>query len=109
MPAEFQQHVDPNNQMQATLIQRGHQLQPDESKAFVASIDVPALNVLKHLVPELNFLWDKIIQLKGQGAPGGAPGQSPGAPQPASGAPPMPAPQLPQQLPPRLAAQTMPR
>jgi hypothetical protein len=85
MPAEFQQHVDPNNQMQATLIQRGHQLQPQESQAFAAGIDVPALNVLKKLVPELGFLWDKIIQLKGQA--GAAP---PGGTPPVPGAPPLP-------------------
>jgi|GEM_PF-3838340 len=95
MPAEFQQHIDPNNHIQATLIQRGHQLTPQESQAFAAGVSVAALAVLKKLVPELGFLWDKIIQTKqsGGGAPGGAP-PTPGQP-PAPGAmPPQPAQRL---------------
>lgn len=99
LPPEFQQHVDPNNPIQAALIARALHLRPEQSQAFAAGTDVPALNVLKILVPELGFLWDTIIQKKSaQGAASPMPNQPPGAPAPPLAQPPAAPPQ-------RLAAQ----
>jgi len=93
IPPELAHHIDPNNPIQAELVKRAGSLAPQESQAFFAGVSLQALMVLKKLLPELGFIWDRAIAAKQQqgGAPQGAPqGAPPAAQQPAPQAPPQP-------------------
>lgn len=71
-------------------MQRAKTLTPEESQTFFNGITVPALQVLKKMLPEIGPAIDSAIAKKqGGGAPGAA---APGAAAPQGGAP-MPPPQ----------------
>lgn len=85
-----------------TLRDRAKMLTPQESQAFFDGITVPALMVLKKILPEISPAIDQAIAKKGGqgGAPGAAPG---GMPPPAPGGMPPPA-----GMPPQAAARPAP-
>lgn len=88
LPPQVQRFIDPNNALQAQLLQRLNGFSQQEAMALVAGISPPALAVLKKLLPEIGFVFDAIEVKRGGGAsPGGAPG---GAPMPQGGPPPAP-------------------
>lgn len=66
-----------------TLRDRAKSLTPQESQTFFDGITVPALEVLKKILPEISPAIDQAIAKKGgQGGAPGAPGTAPGAPAP---------------------------
>jgi len=62
VPPEFAQHIDPNNQMQMTLLQRVDKLTPQDGEAIKSGISPAAVQVLKKVLPELGFMLDMIVQ-----------------------------------------------
>lgn len=78
------------------LMTRAKTLTPQESQAFFNGTDVPALLVLKKMLPEIAPAIDDSIQKKqGGGAPaqpGAAPAPGPQMPPPQAGMPPQAAP-----------------
>jgi len=99
VPPQFQRFIDPNNKLQALLLQRIDQL-PQQSAQALYAMEPAELMVFKAILPEVGFMFDAIIQMKQkqqggggqtggqQGAPGadaangqqsGAPGAGPGA------------------------------
>lgn len=90
-------HGGSKNVIGETLRDRAKHLTPQDSQTFAAGISVPALIVLKKVLPELSPAIDQLIAKKG-GAPGApAAGAPPAvtAPMPAA----MPAPAAPMQQP----------
>jgi hypothetical protein len=95
VPPQFQRFIDPNNKLQALLLQRIDQL-PQQSAQALYAMEPAELMVFKAILPEVGFMFDAIIQMKqkqqggggqpggqqpgGQDAPGQQNGQQPGAP-----------------------------
>jgi hypothetical protein len=85
VPPQFQRFVDPNNKLQALLLQRIDAL-PQQAAQALYAMEPAELQVFKAILPEVGFMFDAIIQGK-QG--GGQQQQQPGAPgADAGGAPP---------------------
>jgi hypothetical protein len=78
------------------LMERAKTLSPQESQAFFAGTTVPALLVLKKMLPEIAPAIDDSIQRKqGGGQPGAPAGAGPQMPPPPQVAPPQAAPPRP--------------
>ena len=77
VPPEIARHIDPNNQMQMTLLQRVDKLNDVDGQALMQGISPAAAAVLKKIIPELAFAIDMLHEgggaMPGAPAPGGAP------------------------------------
>lgn len=94
LPPEMAQHVDPNNPLQAKLLQRALALTPEDATTFFEGITAPAIQVLKKLIPELGFIFDQAIAKSRNGSQqGSAAGVAPAAPAAPGALPTAPAPQ----------------
>lgn len=94
--------VDPKNAIQLLLIQRIAKL-PPQMKMALQNAPPPVIAALMAMLPELKFVFDKIMQMRGAGGgapmppqagppgmppPGGAPMQRPPMAGPPAGGPP---------------------
>ena len=61
IPAEYQHRVDPNSPIQKVLMQRVGSLGPSDLAALDKIPDA-AVDVLKRLLPEVDFLLDQITK-----------------------------------------------
>lgn len=80
IPPQYQHRIEPNNPVQKMLLQRVGSLNPADLKAL-DSIPDAAVEVLKRLLPEVDFLLDQITKdaMMGQPQPAAMPPQAPEA------------------------------
>lgn len=72
VPPEIARHIDPNNPLQMTLLQRIDTLTPQDGQALQTGISPQAAAVLKKVIPEVGFLID-MIHAAPQGVGGAMP------------------------------------
>jgi hypothetical protein len=86
----MQRFIDPNNPLQAQMLQRVNRLPPQAIAVLRRVLQtVPQLGmVLKQLFPEIGFIFDMLARgQQQQGQPGARPPQAPSAPPPQGGPP----------------------
>src|ERR1700685_4635307 len=72
VPPQMQRFIDPNNPLQAQLLQRVNRLPPQAIHVLRRVLaTVPQLGmVLKQLFPEISFIFDMLARGQQQGQPG---------------------------------------